>query len=123
MAKFKRKERGIKLEFGKKVFTVDVADPLLSKKMISFGEKASNKEEMDNLSIDEQRQEIIDFYNSVLGENAYEEIKTEVFEGEEPMFEDLIDIGYFIIEEINKYNESFKKEEESRMKFRTVAKK
>ena len=122
MAKFKRRENGLKIEFGNKIFNIDVADSELGKKLIDFGERASNKDEVEKLPIEEQKQEIIDFYESILGKGAYEEIKKEAFEGEELKFEDLLDVGYFLIEEINKYNESTIKERNKRENLAKVVK-
>ncbi len=112
MAKFKRKERGIVLEFGTITYRIDPTDEKLANKLIKFGEKATNKEEIDKMSIDEQKQEMIDFYNSILGDNAYEKIKNEVFEGKELMFEELLDVGMFMLEEVNKYNNAVGKNSE-----------
>ena len=122
MAKFIRKENGLKLEFGKVVFVIDVAETKLRDKLLKFGEMATDEERNKNLTLDQQKQELIDFYESLLGKGSYEKIKKEVFDGEDLKFEDLLDVGYFLIEETNKYNEMVISKSESRIKFNEITK-
>ena len=123
MAKFIRKEQGIKLEFGSKVFVINVADSKLNEKLIEFGKNNSKVEEVGKRTIEEQKQELIDFYELTLGDGAYEIIKNEVYDGEELIFEELLDIGYFLVEEVNKYNKAKVLEEENRLKLAKIARK
>ena len=103
MAKFKRRERGLKVEFGKKSFFIDITNPETGKKLNEFGAIAES-EEFDKLPHEEQKDLFKKFFNELLGETAYEDIKTEVYEDRELFLEELIDVGFYILEEVTEYN-------------------
>ena len=46
-----------------------------------------------------------------------------MYDGEELIFEELLDIGYFLVEEVNKYNKAKVLEEENRLKLAKIARK
>lgn len=105
---FRRKARKtINLEFitadeNKLVYEVVVSQEL-SSKLIKFGEAVEGQ---DDLSDEEQVEILIKFFDEILGAGAMAEIKEKVFEGDELLLTDMLDIGWYIIGEVNKFNSS-----------------
>ena len=105
---FRRKARKtINLEFvtadEKKLVYEIVANEKLASKLIKFGEAIQGQ---DNLSDEDQVKILNKFFDELLGEKAMAEIKEKVFEGDELLLTDLLDIGYYIMAEVDKYNEA-----------------
>lgn len=104
MAKFQKKDRRLKLEFGRKEYFIDVADKQLKKEIKKFSEIITENEDID--SIKSKMKKLIEV---VLGSNAYDEIKQEEFENKELNFYDLFDICDYILNEITDYANNFDK--------------
>lgn len=102
MAKFQKKDRRLKLEFGRKEYFIDVVDKQLKKEIKKFSEIITENEDID--SIKSKMKKLIEV---VLGSNAYDEIKQEEFENKELNFYDLFDICEYILNEITDYANNF----------------
>ncbi|WP_299034105.1 hypothetical protein [uncultured Anaerococcus sp.] len=68
---------------------------------------ASNAPEGD---IDTLREKFIKAYDLILGPGAMADIQKYVYKGDELLYTDLLDIGYYMMEEINKANKLITKE-------------
>lgn len=101
---FKRKNNNIKFEFecvdGEVLKFETVLSEDLSNKLIDIG-NIDHK----NLSDEESKKILIKAYDQILGKNAMDDIKELVFGGDDFSLADIIDIGVYIVEEVNKYNE------------------
>ena len=102
MAKFQKRDRRLKLEFGTKQYFIDVTDKELKKEIKNFSEIITENEDID--SIKSKMKALI---KVVLGSNAYDEIKQEEFENKEISFYDLFDICEYMLNEITDYANNF----------------
>lgn len=78
----------------------------LADKLITLGESAEGQE----MTEQEEKAFLVKAYDEIMGQGAMSEIKEKVFENEELLLTDLIDIGFYIIEEVEKSNEELAKE-------------
>lgn len=102
MAKFQKKDRRLKLEFGRKEYFIDVTDKQLKKEIKKFSEIIKENEDVDSI-----RSKMKKLIEVVLGSNAYDEIKQEEFENKELNFYDLFDICEYMLNEITNYANNF----------------
>lgn len=102
MAKFQKRDRRLKLEFGRKEYFIDVTDKQLKKEIKKFSEIIKENEDVDSI-----RSKMKKLIEVVLGSNAYNEIKQEEFENKELNFYDLFDICEYMLNEITNYANNF----------------
>lgn len=102
MAKFQKRDRRLKLEFGRKEYFIDVTDKQLKKEIKKFSEIIKENEDVDSI-----RSKMKKLIEVVLGSNAYDEIKQEEFENKELNFYDLFDICEYMLNEITNYANNF----------------
>lgn len=100
---FKRRDNNIKFEFecidGEILKFETVLSEDLSNKLIDIG-NIDHK----SLSEEESKKILIKAYDQILGSNAMDDIKDLVFGGDDFSLADIIDIGLYIVEEVNEYN-------------------
>ena len=104
MAKFQKRDRRLKLEFGRKEYFIDVTDENLKKEVQKFSEIIKENENIDSI-----KSKMKDLIKVILGSNAYDEIKQEEFENREINFYELFDICEYILTEITDYTNNFDK--------------
>lgn len=104
MAKFQKKDRRLKLEFGRKEYFIDVTDENLKKEVQKFSEIIKENENIDSI-----KSKMKNLIKVILGSNAYDEIKQEEFENKEITFYELFDICEYILTEITDYTNNFDK--------------
>lgn len=103
---FRRRERKVvTLEFidadeKKLVYEVPYSKEL-GEKLTKIGEDIDT----ENSTEEEQIQFLIKAYDAMLGDGAMKVIRERVFEGDELLLTDLLDIGNYIIQEVEKMNE------------------
>lgn len=102
MAKFQKRDRRLKLEFGRKEYFIDVTDKQLKKEIKKFSEIIKENEDVDSI-----RSKMKKLIEVVLGSNAYDEIKQEEFGNKELNFYDLFDICEYMLNEITDYANNF----------------
>lgn len=102
MAKFQKRDRRLKLEFGRKEYFIDVTDENLKKEVQKFSEIIKENENIDSI-----KSKMKDLIKVILGSNAYDEIKQEEFENREINFYELFDIYEYILTEITNYTKEF----------------
>lgn len=78
----------------------------LGEKLIQIGKDLDNTANSEN----EQKQYLVKAYGEILGLEALREIKEKVFDNEELLLSDLIDIGMYIIKEVEKTNKEIEEE-------------
>ncbi len=78
----------------------------LGEKLIQIGKDLDNTANSEN----EQKQYLVKAYGEILGLEALREIKEKVFDNEELSLSDLIDIGMYIIKEVEKTNKEIEEE-------------
>lgn len=78
----------------------------LGEKLIQIGKDLDNTANSEN----EQKQYLVKAYGEILGLEALREIKVKVFDNEELSLSDLIDIGMYIIKEVEKTNKEIEEE-------------
>lgn len=104
MAKFQKKDRRLKLEFGRKEYFIDVTDENLKKEVQNFSVIIKENENIDSI-----KSKMKNLIKVILGSNAYDEIKQEEFENKEITFYELFDICEYILTEITDYTNNFDK--------------
>lgn len=108
---FRRKSRkAVKLEFlgandERLVYEVEYS-PSLGDRLTKIGKDLENS---DN-SEEEQKKYLIKAYDEMLGQGAMKEIQKVIFENDELLISDLIDIGFYIITEVEKKNKEIDEE-------------
>lgn len=102
MAKFQKRDRRLKLEFGRKEYFIDVTDENLKKEVQKFSEIIKENEDIDSI-----KSKMKNLIKVILGSNAYDEIKQEEFENREINFYELFDICEYILTEITNYTKEF----------------
>lgn len=109
---FRRKSRKtIELEFitekeEKIIFEVAYTKKL-GEKLVKLAEEMSDKE---NMSEEEQSAYLIKAYDEMLGAGAMDKIQEEVFGGDELLLSDLVDIGLYITDVVEKKNKEIAEE-------------
>ncbi|BFL72127.1 hypothetical protein [Anaerococcus nagyae] len=78
----------------------------LADKLVTLGESVEDKEMTDS----EEKAFLVKAYDEIMGQGAMSEIKEKVFENEELLLTDLLDIGFYIIEEVEKANKELAEE-------------
>lgn len=105
---FKRQNRNIKFEFeciDGEVLKYETAHSAeLANKLTAIGEI-----DYDKKNDEEVKEILIRAYDQILGENAMDDIKELVYGGDEFTMADIIDIGVYIIEQVNKANKELDK--------------
>ena len=103
---FVRRKRNLEFEFitvnnEKLVFEAEYSSAL-GDKLATLGEEMQGAE---NMADDEIKLYLIKAYDEILGHGAMAKIKAEVFAGDDISLQDLVDIGQYIILEVEKSNQ------------------
>lgn len=109
MAKFQKRDRRLKLEFGNKEYFIDITKDELEKEVGRFS-KDVKKDKQDMNSVISEMKKLI---KVILGNNAYNEIKQEVYDNKELSFYELFDVCEYMLNEITSYAKEF---EENQLK-------
>ena len=113
MAVFKRKQRKvINFDFGYVEDGVDkvlhfetVHSKALADKLVDMGRLAK-----DDMSIEEQKEYLTRAYDEILGDGAMNTIREKLYDNEELLITDLVDIGYYLVDEVERVNKLLESE-------------
>ena len=104
MAKFKRRDRNVKLEYGKLVYNVDVTDEDMIDKVTKFGERAQKAADKTDEEVIKDLKDIVDV---VSGDGAYDAIEKEICGDAKATGWDTLDIANYMVEEILSFRNKF----------------